>query len=197
MNTHARAHARALSYMHAGVWTTSFRLFSLGFSLRVELILCFRDASDGVKGRAQVEEDEDGEEPRISCQKEVVGNVYMSSFRAVEAMEPKLGLLVQVVERQMRGELRSSGYSRFCKWRKFSGLQSLSWSEHSNNHVDRRHQQFSHRSPLKSQPFQSVEEKKFHSDQHTQQQANANVSAVSFRIDLFWSFVLGRARYPP
>ena len=53
--------------------------------------------TDGIEGCTQVEEDEDGEESRISCHNEVVGDFDMCCFSAVEWAETGLELFIQVI----------------------------------------------------------------------------------------------------
>ncbi len=53
--------------------------------------------TDGIKGCTQVEEEEDHEESRISCHKEVVCDVDECCFSAVEWAETGLELFIQVI----------------------------------------------------------------------------------------------------
>lgn len=53
--------------------------------------------TDGIKGCTQVEENEDGEESRISCHKKVVGDFDKCSFSAMEWAETGLELFIQVI----------------------------------------------------------------------------------------------------
>ena len=55
--------------------------------------------TDGIKGCTQVQEDEDGEQSRISCHKEVVGEFDECCFSAMEWAESGLELFVKVIVR--------------------------------------------------------------------------------------------------
>lgn len=43
--------------------------------------------TDGIKGRTQVKEDEDGQQARISCHEDVIGDLCEGSFCAMEGVE--------------------------------------------------------------------------------------------------------------
>ena len=53
--------------------------------------------SNGVKSCRQAEEDKDGEESRISCHEEVVGDFYECCFGAVKWAEAGLELFIKVI----------------------------------------------------------------------------------------------------
>lgn len=53
--------------------------------------------TDGIKGCTQVEENEDGEESRISCHKKVVGDLDKCCFSAMEWAATGLELFIQVI----------------------------------------------------------------------------------------------------
>ena len=63
---------------------------------------------NGVEGRTQIEEDEDGDETGVSCHEEVVGDLYEGCFCAVAGTETRLELFVQGIIGELRVKLRSN-----------------------------------------------------------------------------------------
>ena len=62
---------------------------------------------NGVKGRTEIEEDEDGNETVISCHEEVVSDLYEGCFCAVVGTETRLELFVKAVIGEMGVKLGS------------------------------------------------------------------------------------------
>ena len=56
---------------------------------------------NGVEGRTQIEEDEDGDETGVSCHEEVVDDLYEGCFCAVAGTETGLELFVKAVIGEM------------------------------------------------------------------------------------------------
>ena len=61
---------------------------------------------ESIKGCGEIQEDEDGEETRISCTEEVVGDLNQSCFSAMSGAKTRLELFKEVIVIKVGLELR-------------------------------------------------------------------------------------------